>query len=299
MLGLLFFLGFGLAILWLAMVIYPAWMLTHPPRRTYAAAVARGRPGDPSELPGGRSHRSWSFKSRGLEFPVWEVRGDAPSGPTIVLTHGWADSRIGGLVRTPALATLASRIILWDLPGHGEAPGICTLGTREVADLQALLDQLGEAPVVLYGWSLGAGASLVAATQRPGIAAVIAEAPYRLPRTPARNVMSARGLPWRTNLGPALAALRAVAGNELAPEVFDRAAYASRVGCPLLVLHGECDEVCPLEDGRAIAGAARNGRLAVIRGARHNDLWTDPDFARTSTEAVREFLSAVTPTLTL
>lgn len=289
--GLVVLLAIGLALLWGWLVAYTAWMLTHPPRRTYGSAVARGRPGDPSELPTPRPFSSWTFRSRGMDLPVWEIAGDRPDGPAVILTHGWADSRIGALARVAAIAPAASRIIAWDLPGHGEAPGICRLGGAEAEDLLALIERVdGPAGVALYGWSLGAGAS-IAAAGRAAVLGVIAEAPYRLPATPARNVLRARGMPWRTTLRPALWAVRLAGAPGLRDAAFDRAALAAKVSCPLLVLHGEMDAVCPLDDGRAIAGAAPYGRLVVIPGGGHNDLWTDDRFAPRSAEAVRAFLA--------
>lgn len=293
MTGLLTLLAIGLTIFWIVAVVYVAWTLTHPPRRTYASAVARGRPGDPSELPGPpRPWSAWTFRTRGLELPVWEIRGDDPGGPTVVLTHGWADSRIGGLVRVPFLAPHVARVVLWDLPGHGEAPGISRLGTAEVDDLRALLEHLGPdaAPVVLYGWSLGAGVSVAAAARGAEIAGVVAEAPYRLPETPARNVVRARGLPWRTNLAPAFWILGTLFGVGPRWRGFDRAAWAARLRCPLLVLHGDCDVVCPAEDGRALAAAAPSGRLVAVADGGHNTLWTDPVMAGECAAAVGSFL---------
>jgi pimeloyl-ACP methyl ester carboxylesterase len=268
-------------------------MLTHPPRRTYAAAVARNRPGEPSELSPPRQSAHWTFRSNGLDFPVWDIRGDLPeSGPVIVLSHGWADSRIGGLLRVSALAPMASRLILWDSRGHGEAPGTCALGTTEVDDLVRLLEHLsGSSPRVLYGWSLGAGASIAAARRCGNLLAVIAESPYRLPITPARNVLRARGLPFRSNLHPALWLLRMILGPGLSEARFDRAALAQGLACPLLVLHGDADEVCPVEDGQSISAAAPRSVLSLISGGRHNDLWTDPALALLCSEAIRQFLS--------
>lgn len=311
--GLLLLLAAGLAVFWTATVAYVAWMLSHPPRRTYAAAVARGRPGDPAEL--GLSFESWSFRSRGMDLPVWDIPGRNSAGPVVILTHGWADSRIGGLLRVPALLPHASRIVLWDLPGHGEAPGVCRLGTAEVSDLAALLETLDEThasgtreprPLVLWGWSLGAGVSLVIGASNARVSGVIAESPYRLAPTPARNVLRARALPHVFNLRPALATLatafRAPAllfGNTPLNRsadpgrVFDRAWHAARVRSPVLVLHGAGDEVCPLDDGRAIADAAPHGRLIDIPDGRHNDLWTDPGLTVLSTAAVRAFLEAL------
>lgn len=307
--GFLLLLAAGLAVFWTATVVYVAWMLSHPPRRTYAAAVARGRPGDPAEL--GVTFETWSFHSRVADLPVWDIPGREPTGPVVILTHGWADSRIGGLLRVPALLPVVSRIILWDLPGHGEAPGVCRLGTAEVDDLTALLDAVAPAsspapPIVLWGWSLGAGVSLVIAAREARVAGVIAESPYRVAPTPARNVLRARALPHTLNLRPALAALAtafrapaliagpAAADRRGAPSrIFDRAWHAARVRAPLLVLHGTRDEVCPIDDARAIARAAPRGSLTEIPGGRHNDLWTDPGLIVQCTAAVRDFFDAL------
>src|SRR5512144_1917979 len=111
LLGLAVLLLVGLVIALLAMTVYTIYLLTHPPRRTYASALARGRPGDPGELdPGPRGKRpssSWSVQHGGLDLPVWDIEGDRPDGPIMILSHGWGDSRIGGLTRTPPLAAHA------------------------------------------------------------------------------------------------------------------------------------------------------------------------------------------------
>jgi pimeloyl-ACP methyl ester carboxylesterase len=245
---------------------------------------------------------------------VWEIEGDDPAGPVVILTHGWADSRIGGLARANAVAAVASRLILWDLAGHGESPGVSHLGTAEITDLGALVDllrspgrqQSGNSPIVLYGWSLGAGVSIVVAARSTAhIAAVVAESPYRLPETPALNVLRARSLPHRLTLAPALWLVGALTGvgpgfrPPSAPSprtsVFDRAVHAARLTCPLLVLHGTDDEVCPIEDGRAIAAAAPKATLGEIPGARHNDLWTEPQHAERAAAAVQSFVRKLQP----
>lgn len=308
--GLLLLLFVGLLLLWATTVAWTAWLLTHPPRRTIAWAISRGAPPDPSHLPTPRRFSEWTFRTRGLDLPVWDVHGDDPAGPVVVMTYGWSDSRIGALRRMEAIAPLASRIIVWEQEGHGDphdVRGICRLGTREPDDLCALLEHIddGGRGVVLFGWSLGAGASIVAAAQEGGddgvrgrerVRAVIAEAPYRLAPTPARNVLRLRGMPWRTTLMPAMLliglAQRTSPNWGLSP-AFDRAAHAARLACPLLVLHGTDDEVCPVEDGRTIAAAAAHGRIVEIEGGRHNSLWTDEGHRAKAEKSVREFVAGV------
>lgn len=281
----------GLLLLYIGIVAYTAWMLTHPPRRTYATALARNRPGEPTELDSPRQFETWAFRSRNLELPVWDIKGDAPSGPVVILIHGWADSRIGALARVPHLVPLASRILALDLPGHGEAPSITSLGTAEVDDILALIEHIGpESRPILHGWSLGAGIALAAAARSDAVAGVIAESPYRFAHTPARNVLRARGYPYRLTLPTAQGIMNARFGGGLSKARFDRAAHAARVSCPIMVLHGACDEVCPIDDGRAIARAA-NAQLVEIPTGRHNDLWTAPEHAAAAADQIRDFLA--------
>lgn len=303
MLGLALLLGIGLALALGSAIAYTMWSLTHPPRRTYASAVARARAGDPSELDEPLAFEAYEIELGRRRYPIWEVRGHDPAGPTVVLTHGWGDSRVGALVRAPALAPVASRLVMWDMPGHGEAPGTSPMGTNEHRLLLELLehvasrDENGALPrIILYGWSLGAGVSIVAAGEGTSgrwsdrIAGVVAEAPYRLAQTPARNVLKTRQLPHRLNLPPAFWLLGL--GLRVGPtwRRFDRAQHAARLTCPLLVIHGTEDAICPIDDGRAIAEAAPDGRIIEVCGAGHNNLWTEEPFGDTCRDGVRGFI---------
>lgn len=262
------------------------WGLTHPPRRTYAAALGRGIAGLPDELAPPLKYESWSFRSRGRDLPAWDVRGGDPAGPTVIFVHGWGDSRIGALVRMAALAPVAARLIAWELPGHGEAPGVSRLGKFEGEDLRALIDHVG-GEVVLFGWSLGAGLCIEVAAGEPRVKGVIAEAPYRFQDQAARNVLRNANLPSGVSLDLALAALGLKGAWK---RESDRAALAGGVACPLLVLHGTEDEVCPVADARAIAAAGPQATLVEIEGGDHNRLWTEPEWAEACEGAVRGFL---------
>lgn len=300
-LGLAALLAFGFVIAWTAGVLYARYALTHPPRRTYGTAVSRNQPGTPMELDaarfgaGPRPFTEWSLKQESGpgSLPVWDIPGDNPTGPTVILTHGWGDGRIGALLRLEPFITRASRILLWDLPGHGDAPreaGPCRLGRVEVADLLALIEKT-DGPVVLFGWSLGAGLSIIAG-RHPRVTAVATEAPYTLPQIPASRVMTARGLPGMGMLRVALTTIGGTAWQR-AGGPFDRAAHAARLTVPLLVLHGDRDPVCPLEGGQAIAAACPHGKMEAITGARHNDLWINPAFRSACSSALSQWLDAM------
>jgi pimeloyl-ACP methyl ester carboxylesterase len=299
MTGLLLLLAIGFAVYAAFLVVSTLLTLQYPPRRTYAWAVSRKLPGDPGEMSPPLDFERFEFTSRGRKLIAWDIKGLRPDGPLIVLTHGWSDSKVGSLARVHALAPMASRLIAWDLPGHGEAEGACEMGLNEPQDLLRLLDAAGSnkaTPIVLMGWSLGAGVSLVAAAKLP-IAGVIAEAPYRFPQTPAMNVMQARASPWKFNLPAALWLVRKRAGIGSGEwQAFDRAERAKAVHCPILVLHGSDDTICPRADASSIAAAAPKATLVEIPGARHNDMWTKEASREQATHQAAAFLRSLVVT---
>ena len=281
-----------------------------PPRRTYGAAVARNIPGDPSELESARDFTPFEFLSRGHRCAAWDIPGDNPAGPIVFCTPGWGDSMIGVLARIEPLLAHASRIIAWDPPGLGETPGKWLMGSREhfmLLDLVRDVAGEGAPPVVLLGWSAGAGTAIAAAavdagggdaggagaTDTPIISGVIAEAPYRFPWTPAFSVMRNEALPWRVN-GPFAFAILGVRlmGHPLW-RGFDRAGFAVGVRCPLLLIHPVDDEICPFADSQAIADAAPDATLIPLPGAGHNNLWTEEAFRADCSLAVADFLASI------
>lgn len=299
MTGLATLLALGLALVWLIAVFATAWRLTHPVRRTYASMVRRNLPGDPSELPGGgRAYAQWMLTSRGRELPVWDIPGDNPEGPAAVLTHGWGNSRYDALTRLAPFLPRCSRVIAWDQPGHGDAPGTCDLGVGEVEDLAELLKQIDAERLVLFGWSMGGGVSIACAAAHPQrLVGVIAQAPYRLAYTPARGVLRESALPWRATLWPAMWAIGVLRGRSPGWAgrwpAFDRAELVKELRCPLLVLHGEADRVCPLGDGRSISDAAPDGRLVALPGAGHNGLWASAETKAALEREIGAFLDRV------
>ncbi len=255
--------------------------LRRPPRRTYAWALARGVAGEPCEMQPAREFEEIGLDvGGGVRAAAWEIQGKRAGGATVILTPGWGSSKLGALVRLPGLEQWAGRIVAWDPAGHGDSPGTCALGTREPEQIVRIAERYSDrGAVILMGWSLGGGASIAAGalcgSRGIEIAGVIAEAPYRKAWTPALRVMRASGLPWRINGRIAMGVLGTAFGVGPRWRAFDRAVWAGRLGCPLLVVHGSEDPVSPVGDGREIAAAAGQGEILEIEGGGHNNLWSE------------------------
>lgn len=93
---------------------------------------------------------------RGTTF-VRIVEGPSPDAPTVLLLHGWVAS--GGMNWHQAFRPLSEhfRVIAPDMRGHGR--GIKSHRRFRLADCAddaaALLEELGEGPVIVCGYSLG------------------------------------------------------------------------------------------------------------------------------------------------
>ena len=271
--GLLILLASGLALIVAAGTLWVVRGMLHPPRKTYAFALAKQLPADPTDLGLSAENATFTFRD-GFATGGWRIEGQSPDGPVILLTHGWSSSRYMVLPRAALVAQFASQVVLYDMRGHGDSTApACHMGTTEADDLLTVLDQVGAGnrPIVLFGTSMGAGISIVAAARDESdrIKAVIAEGPYRYLLTPLIAHMKRHKFPTFPFATLAWWHVRFWLGGF---EGYDRALHAAKLRCPLLLLHGSRDDVCRVDMARQIAGAAPDATFVEIPEAGHSDL---------------------------
>lgn len=197
----------------------------------------------------------------------------------VVVVHGRGQHRADpwtnsvGLAR--ALAARGFATLLFDLRGHGESDGSrCYLGSREPLDVRGAVAFLrargfAAARIGIIGFSLGAVAALLAAADDDEIGAVVADSPFasltdmlalELPRTARlpRQLVPYLALAARAFVGLNVHAVNAL---DAIPRIAPR---------PLLLIHGEADEVIPLEHAQRLAALAGPGfRFWSVPGAGH------------------------------
>lgn len=205
---------------------------------------------------------------------------DDPRG-VLVLLHGIpstapdepGDEGYPGLARRFAedgwIAAWAS------MRGAKESPGYFSIegwvrDARSIVDAARALDGAAGLPLAIVGSSAGgAVACEVAARGAPVNALVLLAAPAQW--------VSFAGAP-----AEGVRRIREEAGMELAPEVLeDPTEWAAEftsvtaekaivsINVPVLVVHGEADEVVPVDHARRIAERSRSAELRIIDGAPH------------------------------
>jgi fermentation-respiration switch protein FrsA (DUF1100 family) len=207
----------------------------------------------------------------GVELPasaedVWagDVHGwwfRAPERPAlghVLFCHGNAGNVFDRLANARLLVRAGFDVLLFDYRGYGRSRGRPSEeGTYADARAarEALLARDGVEPVrVLYiGESLGGAVALKLAHEEP----------------PAGLVLQSTF----TSVRDMAAAHYRVVPRALVPDAYPSLSLVSDLHTPLLVLHGERDEIVPVAQGRALFDAAPEPkRLHLFRDAGHNDL---------------------------
>ncbi|MEV4099440.1 alpha/beta hydrolase [Nonomuraea sp. NPDC049649] len=199
-------------------------------------------------------------------------------GNTVVLLPGLG--AVGYLKDTHAGCASWARTFLLDLPGFGHRPPRpCRAAVEDVAEVTAAwLDTVPGGPVILAGHSSGAQSALLAAAARPArVRALVLLGPTFPPRHRTlrrvllpflRTVLHEppgvlpATVPYYLRGGPraVLRCLRTAQAD--APEYL-----LGKIDCPVLIVRGARDHLCPRAWADSLAVIAPWGRSVTVPGA--------------------------------
>ena len=207
----------------------------------------------------GLEHRELDLPTDdGERLGAWWIGAATDSLGHLLLCHGNAGN-IGDRVLHAALLTTAGfDVLLFDYRGYGRSsgrPGEEGTYRDARAALAGLLEQpeVDPARVFYLGESLGAAVALDLALEHPPAGLVLLSA-----FTGVREL-------GRLHYPFVPAAL--------IPDAYPSARRIHALRAPLLVLHGERDDIVPVAQGRALFDAApKPKRMRVFPGVGHNDL---------------------------
>ena len=219
--------------------------------------------GDPGDL--GMAYEDVFFEAAdGVRLHGWFVPGRSDN--ILLWFHGNAGN-IGHRLDNILLLhrRLGTGVFIFDYRGYGRSDG---RPSEEgiYRDAEASIEYLRSMPgfdsdkqLIIFGRSLGCAVAVEMAT-RHGSRAVILESPFT----------SIRAMAKLTN--PLLSSVVPV--GAVVKSRFDSLSKIERVRAPVMVLHGDRDELIPLEIGRELFDAAREPkRFYAIKDAGHNDTY--------------------------
>jgi fermentation-respiration switch protein FrsA (DUF1100 family) len=233
-----------------------AWGCREALERSLIYVPSRELAGTPADF--GLAYREVWFRAEDqVRLHGWLVPGRVPL--TLLWCHGNAGNISHRLDNIRAFHDrLGIGVFIFDYRGYGRSDGIPTeagLYRDARAARDTLIRELGIPAdrIVYFGRSLGAAVALDLALSYPPPALVL-ETPFLSVTTMANRVLPGSGYLFKTR--------------------FDSLARVGRLQSPLLILHGDADEVVPFEHGRQIFQAAPQLKtFYTIRGAHHNDTY--------------------------
>jgi uncharacterized protein len=204
-----------------------------------------------------------TFKSRDQTMlSGWFIKTKSPKPKgTVVFSHGNAGSMGHHLGFIVWLAEAGYQVFMYDYRGFGKSGG--TVNRRGmVDDVKAAFahvktrSDVNAARLVSFGHSLGGAKSLAAIGESPvkGLQAIITDGAFASYQSMARVIAGQVGANMVT--------------DELAPKD-----YVSKVSpVPLLIVHGDHDEVVPVENGKVLFEKARQPKTFFeVETGRHGD----------------------------
>lgn len=195
----------------------------------------------------------------GLSLNAWWLPPRA-GRPTVLYCHGNAGSMADCAFKVAAYREAGMGVLLFDYRGYGGNAGAPTEAGL-YADARAarafVLAQEGvrEDAFVLHGESLGSGVATQLALEHAPAALVLEAAFISIP------AVGKLQYPW-------------LPVHRLARDRYESLAKIGRIRAPMLILHGEDDDLVPADFGRQLYAAANEPkRLHVFKGGLHADLY--------------------------
>lgn len=199
----------------------------------------------------------------GIGLAGWYIpaaNGAGPTGPTVVMAHGWGSNKSNMLDRA-ALVHDAFNVLLFDFRNHGQsAAAATTQGVREADDLRAMIDWLeatkGPESIAVMGASMGGASALAEADRDERVDALVIESTHATLANAAQARLERAGYPlampgsWAILLGTLIRTGEDVSAADpiqAVKRLDDR---------PLLLIYGAADTSIGLTDGDDLLAAA-------------------------------------------
>ena len=193
-----------------------------------------------------------------LTLKGWFVPvASGPARGTVIILHGWCGSKEWTREMIRLAVAHGYNAIAFDSRAHGASGGqYCTYGVREKDDVSAVLDEAQKrfgdiGPVGVFGISFGGAVATLALAGDPRLRFGIIVSSFSRLEDVARVQMRMFTKCDNDWLFHRVLAKGATLGGFKVAEVQPTEA-ARRITQPVLVIHGEHDNLCPIGDARQL-----------------------------------------------
>lgn len=211
--------------------------------------------------------------SQGEKIDYAYHAGNSSPRHLVVIGHGVTGNKdrpfIVALAKALANAGISSLRISFS--GNGESEGRFADSTisKEVDDLEAVIDQASDFSIAYVGHSMGAAVGVMQASQDRRIRQLVslagmvhtkrfAETEFGMVKPDEGNMWDDENCPLSKKYMDDLTAIESIAH------------YAPKIAVPWLLIHGNEDDVVPLQDSKdLLAKADKSTRLIEMPGANH------------------------------
>ena len=213
---------------------------------------------------------------------AWLIRAPEKGAPqpAVIVVHGWGGNAAVMMPLARPLHEAGFAALFIDTRCHGASDDDSfTSLPRFAEDAEHAFAWLAAQPgidaqrIALLGHSVGAGAVLFAASRTPQVAAVVSVAAFSHPAAMMRRWLAAKRLPERPVGRYILEYVQKTIGfrfDDIAP-----ISTIARIRRPVLLVHGEDDEVVPIDEARQIYAARGDTPVELMTVAGDHDSFAD------------------------
>ena len=218
--------------------------------------------------------------SDGIGIAGWYIpagNGSPPTGPTVVLAHGYGQNK-SAMLEVAELLHDRYNLVLLDFRNHGQSTGTqTTQGVLEANDLSAVIDWVRHTKkperLAILGVSMGGASALHEAVNDRSVDALILESTHATLANAIQARLERQGYPlslpsaWAILLGGLIRT-----GQDMS--AVDPVQMVRLYDRPLLIIEGGADDAIGPHDGQDLLAAARAGNatraeLQICPGANH------------------------------
>lgn len=257
-----------------------------PPQRTSEQS--------PTDL-GLPEQQVWLRSVNGTRLHGWSIPVEG-TAPAVVVLHGWGGNAALMLPLAPHLHRAEYHALFLDARNHGFSEHDRFMSMPRFAeDLDVAVEWLDARPDVtsvgVIGHSVGAGAAILSASRSDRLAAVVSVSSFSHPGEMMREQMSRIPAPLLDLLLSYIQRFIGYRFDDFAPR--HRILF---VKAPLMLVHGDSDEVVPIQSLEDLSAARPDAEVVIVEGGGHSDLGPFDPYVPQITDFLNRHLAVAVPT---